>query len=78
MKGDFMIRVVRLPDSVEQDEDGAWCTSARLRPSVGAVGDGPTREAAIADLGAALDLLLEAADCPGEADGEGRQSWKGK
>jgi predicted RNase H-like HicB family nuclease len=63
-----MIRIVPLPSSVVQDEDGAWCASARLRPGVGAVGDGPTREAAIADLRVALDLLLEEVGWPELAD----------
>ena len=51
-------RVVHVPYAVEQDEDGVWCASAQLRPGVGAVGDGPTQEAAIADLREALELLL--------------------
>jgi hypothetical protein len=74
---DFMIRVVRLSDIVEQDED-VWCASTPLRPSVGAVGDGPAREAAIADLRAALDLLLEDVDWTCEPADEGPQSWEGK
>jgi predicted RNase H-like HicB family nuclease len=72
-----MIRVVRLPDSVEQDEDGVWCASVRLRPGVGAVGDGSTREAAIEDLCAALDALLEEVDWPYELASEGPQPWEG-
>ncbi|MCW2930434.1 MAG: hypothetical protein JWM19_1396 [Actinomycetia bacterium] len=72
-----MSRVVRVPYIVEQDED-VWCASARLRPSVGAGGDGPTWEAAIADLGAALDLLLDKVDWPCELAGEGFQPWEGK
>jgi len=61
-----VIRVVRVPYVVEQDEDGAWCASARLRPGVGAFGDGPTLEAAIADLRAGLGLLLDLVCGPGE------------
>jgi predicted RNase H-like HicB family nuclease len=49
---------VHVPYSVSQDEDGVWCASAQLGPGVGAVGDGATEEAAIADLGAALQVLL--------------------
>jgi hypothetical protein len=45
---------------------------------VGAFGDGPTREAAIADLCAALDLLPEEFDWPCELPGEGLRSWEGK
>jgi predicted RNase H-like HicB family nuclease len=53
-------RVVHVPYVVEQDEDGVWCASALLRSGVGAVGDGFTREEAVADLRAALEALLEA------------------
>jgi hypothetical protein len=47
-------RVVPVPYAVEQDEDGVWCASAQLRPAVGAVGDGPAAEVAVADLRDAL------------------------
>jgi predicted RNase H-like HicB family nuclease len=73
-----VICVLRLPCIVEQDEDGVWCASARVRPGVGAVGDGPTREAAFADLCAALDLLLEEVYWPCEPACEGSQPWEGK
>jgi hypothetical protein len=53
-------RVVHVLYAVEQDEDGVWCASAQIRPGVGAVGDGPTPEAAVADLRAALVRLLGA------------------
>jgi hypothetical protein len=55
-----------VPYVVEQDEDGVWCASAQLRPGVGAVGDGPTQEAAIADLRAALEALLDVVGPPDE------------
>ncbi len=61
-----MTRVVHVPYSVEQDEDGVWCAAAQLRPGVGAVGDGPTPEAAIADLREALQLLLAEVGPPDE------------
>ncbi|GAA3441096.1 hypothetical protein Pve01_74260 [Planomonospora venezuelensis] len=48
-----------MPYVLEQDEDGIWCASAQLRPGVGAVGDGPTAEAAVADLREALIALIE-------------------
>jgi predicted RNase H-like HicB family nuclease len=51
-------RVVHVPYGVEQDEDGVWCASAQLRPGAGAVGDGPSPEAAVADLRGALEALL--------------------
>lgn len=59
-------RVVHVPYVVEQDEDGVWCASAQLRPGVGAVGDGPTQEAAIADLREALEVLLAETGPPDE------------
>ncbi len=49
---------MHVPYAVEQDEDGVWCASAQLRPGVGAVGDGPTAEAAVTDLRDALEALL--------------------
>ncbi|WP_173434297.1 hypothetical protein [Allosalinactinospora lopnorensis] len=39
---------------LEQDEDGVWCAHARLRPGVGAHGEGTDPESAIADLRVAL------------------------
>jgi len=61
-----MTRVVHLPYTVEQDEDGVWCAHAQLRPGVGANGDGPTREAAIADLRGALTALMREFGVPDE------------
>ena len=61
-----MTRVVHVPYAVEQDEDGIWCAAAQLGPGVGAVGDGPTREAAIADLREALEVLLAEVGPPDE------------
>ena len=55
-----------MPYTVEQDEDGAWCASAQLRPGVGAVGDGPTPEAAIADLRKGLAALIAEVGPPDE------------
>jgi predicted RNase H-like HicB family nuclease len=63
---DAVTRVVHVPYVVEQDEDGVWCASAQLRPGVGAVGDGPTQEAAIADLRVALAALLDVVGPPDE------------
>jgi hypothetical protein len=59
-------RVVHVPYVVAQDEDGVWCASALLRPGVGAVGDGPTAEAAVADLRDALGALLAEVGPPDE------------
>lgn len=59
-------RVVHVPYAVEQDEDGIWCASAQLRPGVGAVGDGPTPEAAVADLREGLAALIAEVGPPDE------------
>jgi hypothetical protein len=48
-----------VPYILEQDEDGIWCASARLRPAAGVVGDGLTAEAAVADLCEALIALAQ-------------------
>ena len=61
-----MSRVVHVPYTIEQDEDGVWCASAQLRPGVGAVGDGSTAEEAIADLRDALTVLIEEVGVPQE------------
>lgn len=61
-----MSRIVHVPYTVEQDEDGVWCASAQLRPGVGAVGDGCTAEEAIADLRDALAVLIEEIGAPPE------------
>jgi predicted RNase H-like HicB family nuclease len=45
---------------------GVWCASAQLRPGVGAVGDGETREAALDDLREALEGLIAEAGIPDE------------
>ena len=62
----LVTRVVHVPYAVEQDENGVWCASAQLRPGVGAVGDGPTREAALADLREALEVLVAEVGPPDE------------
>lgn len=61
-----MTQVVHVPYVVEQDEDGIWCTSALLRPGVGAVGDGTTPEEAVTDLRVGLEALLEIVGPPSE------------
>ena len=59
-------RTVHVPYTIEQDEDGVWCASAQLRPGVGAVGDGKTREAALDDLRDALQALIAEVGIPDE------------
>lgn len=61
-----MTQVVHIPYVVEQDEDGAWCASAMLRPGAGAFGEGATSEEAITDLRAALETLLKVVGPPAE------------
>jgi predicted RNase H-like HicB family nuclease len=60
------VRTVHVPYTLEQDEDGVWCASAQLRPGVGAVGDGATREAALDDLREALQALIAEVGIPDE------------
>jgi len=57
---------VHVPYTIEQDEDGVWCASAQLRPSVGAVGEAATKEAAVADLAEALAALIAETGAPPE------------
>ncbi len=61
-----MTRIVHVPYTIEQDEDGVWCAHAQLRPGVGANGDGPTQEAALADLREALTGLIAEFGVPNE------------
>lgn len=58
--------IVHVPYALEQDEDGVWCASAQLRAGAGAVGDGVTPEAAVADLREALEALLAETGPPDE------------
>jgi predicted RNase H-like HicB family nuclease len=62
----FVSRVVHVPYSLEQDEDGLWCASALIRPGVGAVGDGTTPEEALADLRESLAALIAEIGVPDE------------
>jgi predicted RNase H-like HicB family nuclease len=59
-------RTVTVPVIVERDEDGVWCVHARLRPGVGAHGEGYTEEAALEDLREALTGLIEEFGVPRE------------
>lgn len=61
-----MSRVVHVPYTVEQDEDGVWCARAQLRPDVSAYGQGDSRDAAIADLRSGLLVLIEDVGVPDE------------
>jgi hypothetical protein len=61
-----MTRAVHVPYTVEQDEDGIWCAHAKLRPGVGANGEGGYPDTAIADLRMALDALIVEFGAPDE------------
>ena len=54
------------PTPSSKTKTAFWCASAQLRPGVGAVGDGATQEAAIADLREALEVLLAETGPPDE------------
>jgi predicted RNase H-like HicB family nuclease len=61
-----MTRAVHVPYTVEEDEDGVWCAHAQLLPSVGANGEGATRDEAVADLRVALAGLIAEFGAPEE------------
>ena len=62
----FVSRVVHVPYTLDQDEDGLWCASALIRPGVGATGDGATPEDALADLREGLAALIAEIGVPDE------------
>lgn len=66
MHNGTVTRDVHVPYVVEQDEDGVWCASARIRPGVGAYGYGDTKEEALADLRSGLVPLIEEFGIPEE------------
>lgn len=59
-------REVHVPYDVEQDDDGVWCAHARLRPQVGAHGEGLTPDEAVEDLREALSGLIAEFGAPQE------------
>ena len=61
-----MTKAVHVPYTVEEDEDGVWCTHAQLRPSVRTNGEGATREEAVDDLREALAGLIAEFGVPDE------------
>lgn len=54
-----MTQVPAVPYTLEQDEDGLWHAHARLRPGVGAHGQGADPDSAVADLQEALIGLVD-------------------
>lgn len=61
----IMRRVVHVPYTVGQDEDGVWCAHAYVG-RVGCNGNGDTREEALADLREAVVMVLEEDGAPEE------------
>lgn len=61
-----MSRVVHVPYTVEQDEDGVWFARAQLRPDASAYGQGDSRDAAIEDLREGVLFLIEDLGVPDE------------
>lgn len=59
-------QTIHLPYTVERDEDGVWCARAEVHPGVIAYGDGPTEQAAIADLREGAIGLIEEFGVPNE------------
>jgi hypothetical protein len=59
---------LNVPFSVEQDSDGIRCAHAWLGSSGGANGNGATREEAIADMRAAVQMVMEEDGISGEGD----------
>jgi len=57
-------RTVHVPYTLEKDEDGVWCAHAWLGSSGGANGNGPTAEAAVADLREAVQLVIDQEGMP--------------
>jgi hypothetical protein len=52
-------RIVHVPYTLEQDEDGIWCAHAWLGSSGGANGNGATPDEAVADLRQAVEMVFE-------------------
>lgn len=60
-----MGRMVHIPYTVGQDEDGVWCAHAYVG-RVGCNGSGDTREEALTDLREAVTMVLEDDGAPEE------------
>jgi predicted RNase H-like HicB family nuclease len=61
-------KTVHVPYTVGQDEDGIWCAHAWLGSSGGANGNGSTREAALADLREAIEMVISEDGIPAELE----------
>lgn len=61
-----MTQVPAVPYTLEQDEGGLWWAHARIRPGVGARGQGADPDSAVADLQEALNGLVEESGPPRE------------
>ncbi|WP_035957192.1 type II toxin-antitoxin system HicB family antitoxin [Parafrankia sp. EUN1f] len=60
-----MSRVVHIPYTVAQDEDGVWCAHAYVGRT-GCNGFGGTRDEAVADLKDAIVMVIEDDGAPEE------------
>jgi hypothetical protein len=58
--------VVHVPYTLERDADGIWCAHAWLGVSGGANGVGASRAESVADLTAAVQLVLDEDGIPEE------------
>ena len=61
-----MTKAVHVPYTVEEDEDGVWCTHAQYGPALRTNGEGATREEAVDDLREALAGLIAEFGVPDE------------
>jgi predicted RNase H-like HicB family nuclease len=52
-------KIVHVPYTLEQDEDGIWCAHAWLGSSGGANGNGSTPQEAIDDLRQAVQMVFD-------------------
>ncbi len=52
-------RILHVPYTLEQDEDGIWCAHAWLGSSGGANGNGQTPDEAVGDLREAVQMVID-------------------
>ena len=52
-------RMLHVPYTLEQDEDGIWCAHAWLGSSGGANGNGQTPDEAVGDLREAVQMVID-------------------
>jgi len=52
-------RILHMPYTLAQDEDGIWCAHAWLGSSSGANGNGQTPDEAVGDLREAVQMVID-------------------